>query len=336
VVYGKEFEALEDALESHMTWEETKEMIIESMIRNGEAFVEIVENVGGRFYGLKVLPWQTMRVVSDSHGKVLAFAQTQSNNKVEAFKPEEIIHIKWKPSLDNPVVGRSPIDTLFFDVRIDVGAQISNHAIFENHGVPSNVFILSEDLNAKSADRMMDEIKTHFAKPENAHKSAVLQGVQDIKQLSQNVKDMEYVMARRFTTEKVCSLLGVPRVLLGYTDNVNYSNHEGQMAKYLEMTINPLQKKISSAIWQKISKYFSQDLYFEFVRHEADRDEELHSRARLDFSGGIVTLNEARQMIGMEPIDGINTDEPIYNGVPVSELGMGLDSLTSDNDGAPS
>lgn len=55
---------------------------------------------------------------------------------------------------------------------------------------------------------------------------------------------MSFKEQRSLTTVKVCVALGVPRSILGYIDDVNYSNGDVQYKKFIENTIRPLEERL--------------------------------------------------------------------------------------------
>lgn len=53
---------------------------------------------------------------------------------------------------------------------------------------------------------------------------------------------MQNTERRKYATEKICAVLGVPKVQLGYTEGVNFSNATQQYTKFIENTIRPLER----------------------------------------------------------------------------------------------
>ena len=50
---------------------------------------------------------------------------------------------------------------------------------------------------------------------------------------------MEFINQRHLTTEKVSAIMGVPKLILGYVDNINYSNGRELKKEFLDGTVVP-------------------------------------------------------------------------------------------------
>jgi capsid portal protein len=139
------------------------------------------------------------------------------------------------------------------------------------------------------------------------------------------MKDMEFMDMRKFTTDKVCTAMSVPKTILGYHDGVNFSNAESMYRIFIEETIRPLEILIAQFFSGMIQTEFNTDLSFKFVdNRNFDREEKITEATKL-IDSGLMTINEARDLLGMERFDGVdNVDSPIIkNGyTSVDDLGL--------------
>lgn len=130
------------------------------------------------------------------------------------FDPSEVYHLIDSRDHDNEVIGKSRIETLIYDIMGDAEAGKSNYAFFKNNAIPNTLIILDENLKEDEIDNAIEQLKEQFAGGENKHKISANIGIKDVKQLSQSMRDMEFLALRRFTTDKVCAQMEVPRMLL--------------------------------------------------------------------------------------------------------------------------
>ncbi len=79
--------------------------------------------------------------------------------------------------------------------------------------------------------------------------------MKDYKTLSVTHKDMDFISQKKLTIEKVAAVMGVPKNILGYTDNVNLANGKELRKEYIEGTINPLQEDFEFILNSLMAKF---------------------------------------------------------------------------------
>lgn len=306
--------------------EAIKRRMIRDVHISGNAYFHIQKSQGDTLMKLVPIDARTMRVVCREDGTIVSWIQ-QVGMKSETFKPEEIYHFKIEDDPNSPVYGLPPLETIIWEVRTDLAALISNYEFFENSARPDTQYILDESVSEDGQDEIIKQIQENLKGVENSHKALAIKGVKDVKILTVSPRDMEYNLLRRFTTEKVCAALGVPKSIINYTDGVNYSNGENQTRKYWEGTIAPLngmaERSLSNDLAPRLGVTASK---IKFNDRRFDTEESVREDVKL----GLITINEARQKRGMEYYDpadmGEFVDKPIiYNGgsaIPVMDVGQ--------------
>lgn len=132
----------------------------------------------------------------------------------------------------------------------------------------------------------------------------------DVKPINANHTDMAFKEQRALTTVKVCVALGVPRSILGYIDDVNYSNGDVQYKKFIENTIRPLEERLEE-IFTLLLQDFPEYRGLEFeINDEHIDDFQQRSKLAIDnVNSGLWTRNEARDYIGYERFETDLADE---------------------------
>lgn len=289
-----------------------KDRVMEPRLIAANTYIEKVRNPFGQLIGLKVLDPRTMSVVSDEHGRVLKYIQTlpdSAEKQVDpvVFEPQDIIHWKLGSDPNAEVFGFAPMETVLWEVRTDLSAMVSNYFFFENDAAPSMWYILNDDMDNDQADRAIETIKKQFKGASKRHKSAVLQNIKDIKTVRLSNKDMEFLLGRKYATEKVCAAFGVPKVLLGYTEGVNYTNHEGQLQMFhdgtaveheeafIEMLMGEVMPELGEGAEKRIAIGAKEPMF--------ESQGVLWERAARAREAGLVTVDGGRKIVGLEPID---------------------------------
>lgn len=317
---------IEEVLKKNYNFRKLKKRLIRDLKVTGNAYLHIQKNLNGKVIGVDPVDPRTMNVVTTEYGDIIKWIQRIGTRIVE-FEPGEIAHWKTEDDPNSPVLGLSPLEPIVWEVRTDLAAVVTNYSFFQNDARPAVQYILDEGLSEDQAKDTMDYIREQLKGAENQHKSIAIKGVKEIKQLSINPRDMEFNVLRRFTTEKVCSVYSVPKTILGYTDGVNYSTNEGQMQKFIEATIMPLEEELAEFINKVVAPLCGvADIGIKFNQRRFDTE----TSVREDLKCGIITINEAREKRGMEYYDpaekGEMVDMPIiYAGssaIPLVDVGV--------------
>jgi HK97 family phage portal protein len=269
---------------------------------SGNAFFEIVPSASGSIYGLKRLDPRSMYVVADSHGTILKYVQRVYGSKDVYFEPHQVWHLVFDDDPDNELLGMSPLETALWEARSDIAAAQSNYYFFENDAVPANLYILDPDLSEDEQKEAMNAINNQFSGSKNRHKSAALGGVKEIKTLSMSQKDMEFVIGRKFNTDKVCSVYGVAKYILGYTESVNYSNGEGILRKFYQSTLQPLEGNYAAStngqLFEKLG--IRERVKLQFLPQTFGEEKEEARFALEEMKSGAITLRQYKVKTGQK------------------------------------
>lgn len=282
----------------------------------GNTYIEKVRNSSQQILGVKVLDSRIMAIVSDEYANIYRYIQNSTADGTYGqatdpviFNPDDIIHWKMDEDPNAEVFGISPLEHAIWEARADLAAMTSNYFFFENNAQPSTWYILDEKLTDEQAKGIMKDIKKELKGAKNRNKAAAMQGVKDIKMLRMTNAEMEFLEGRHFGTEKICAAYGVPKVLLGYTEGVNYTNHEGQRKEFYNGTIKDEEEEweaLINGIIEDASKQYkglNERIAYEAMPPLFDDDAILYQRAQQARESGLLTINAARKLIGQEPLD---------------------------------
>lgn len=203
----------------------------------------------------------------------------------------------------------SLLETIVYDVLGDESSVIMNYYYFDNDAIPSALYIMDKNLSEDEQKILLESIKWQLSWARNKSKSIISNGIEDIKKISDDRKDIQFVELRKYATDKVCAVMGVPRIILNYTEWVNYSNAEMQYTKFIENTIRPMEwflNMVFTAMIQDISP----NLEFVAIDNHINDMKEKNVIAVQNVASGIWTRNEAREYIGYDPISIEIMDSP--------------------------
>tara|TARA_R100000951_G_scaffold116401_2_gene128052 strand:- start:4949 stop:7012 length:2064 start_codon:yes stop_codon:yes gene_type:complete len=227
----------------------------------------------------------------------------------------ELKQIKlWHP-LDD-YYGCSPLTAAAMEVDQHNSATKHNINLLENGARPSGavVFKPQDDsgyqvqLSDSQRSQLMSDLNQRFSGSKNAGRPMLLEGDFDWKEMGLSPKDMDFINLKHMAATDIAMCFGVPSQLVGVPDSQTYSNvAEARLALY-EETIIPFLRKVESDLNEWLVPMFSEDLVFEY---DIDRIPALSERRRRIYenvlgavNAGIMTRNEAREMIGLSPVNG--------------------------------
>lgn len=226
--------------------------------------------------------------------------------------PGDVVHFRHGLDPDNVRKGFSPIASLLREVYTDDTAANYSASMLTNMGVPGLMISPDgEDLEVSQEEK--EKIKTEANQRfggDNVGSTMVFGQRMKAQILSFSPQQMAVKDLRRIPEERVAALLGTPAGVVGLgagLDRNTFSNlKEGREALY-ESNLIPTQRLIAAALKHQLLPDFAAptgivlDFDLSNVRILQEDQNALHQRARDDLGAGLIRLNEAREMIGLEP-----------------------------------
>ena len=241
----------------------------------------------------------------------------------------ELKHIKlWNP-LDD-YYGCSPLSAAAVEVDQHNLASQHNINLLNNGARPSGAIIFKPkddggfaiNLSESQRQQLLTDLNNRFTGTSNAGRPMLLEGDFDWKEMGLSPKDMDFINLKHMSATDIALCFGVPSQLVGVPDAQTYANvAEARLALY-EETIIPHLKLVESDLNEWLVPMFDERLYFEFSTENipalAERKRKTYENITSAVTAGIMTRNEAREQIGLSPVDG---GDEIYINASLFPLG---------------
>lgn len=227
----------------------------------------------------------------------------------------EIKHFKmWHP-LDD-YLGCSPLMAAAVD--LDQHNMIAKHNIglLTNGARPSGaiVFKPKDDLGNSTMlsdgqrEQISKDLEQRFTGTKNAGRPVLLEGDFDWKEMAMSPKDMDFLQNKHMASKDIALCFGVPSQLIGIPDSQTYANvQEARLALY-EETILPLSQRVLSDLNEWLSPSFGDEINIqldvESIPAMTERRRKIYENVTAAVREGIISRNEARERLGLEPIKG--------------------------------
>lgn len=227
----------------------------------------------------------------------------------------EVKHFKFWNPLDD-YLGLSPLMAAAVD--LDQHNLIAKHNIglLVNGARPSGaiVFKPKDDmgnmtmLTDSQRQQVASDLESRFTGQKNAGRPMLLEGDFDWKEMGMSPRDMDFLQNKHMAAKDIALCFGVPSQLIGIPDSQTYANvQEARLALY-EETIIPLAKRVESDLNEWLAPSFGDEIN---VRYDVDSIPAMTERRRRVYENvvaavreGIISRNEARDRLGLEPISG--------------------------------
>lgn len=227
----------------------------------------------------------------------------------------EIKHFKFWNPLDD-YLGLSPLMAAAVD--LDQHNMIAKHNIglLNNGARPSGaiVFKPKDDLGnmmtltETQRQQVVRDLEARFTGEKNAGRPMLLEGDFDWKEMAMSPRDMDFLQNKHMAAKDIALCFGVPSQLIGIPDSQTYANvQEARLALY-EETIIPLARRVQSDLNEWLAPSFGDDISIEYdvdaIPAMTERRRRIYENVVSAVREGIISRNEARDRLGLEPING--------------------------------
>lgn len=250
-----------------------------------------------------------------SDGELIGYIMHKSNGQQVPFELDEIYHDKT-PNPFNEWRGMSIVERASQYIDIELVSTSFTLNYMRNSGSPSGIVSLPE-MEKEAFKQFTAQWRESYEGPQNAGKTAFIRGGQaEFKAVGATLQDIDQEITRKMAKEDVFLMLGVPKPLLGGTDDNGFgrANIEALTYIYMSETINPLMirlDKIYSVIlsMQPGRATLGGDKKVTHISPVPD-DKEFNLAQNKALVNVAVTVNEVRKSMGLPPIPGGDDLQP--------------------------
>lgn len=235
-----------------------------------------------------------------------------------AYDPGSLLHFVHNPDEHYPWMGCGLTVALKDVTRNLAQAAKTTRAFMESKWKPSVIIkadsMVDEFSSPEGRKKLLDEYISTAEAGEPWIIPAEQFGVEQIKPLS--LADLAIADVVKLDKRTVAAILGVPPFVLGVGD---YNSAEWNA--FVNNTVRPIAREIEQELTRKL--LISQKMYWRFniaslYSYDLKTTSDVYSNL---YVRGIVTGNEVRDKIGMEPKDGLDDLVILENYIPLGKIG---------------
>lgn len=217
----------------------------------------------------------------------------------------EIIHLKG-------TFDKSPV-TLCREA-IAVAIVMEKHAakLFGRGARPSGILRTKKPLGDQGAKNMIDAFRLQMEGPDNSGRTAILHDDAEWVPMTMSSVDAQFQQLRLFQMQEIARAFNLPATLLGDLSKATWSNSAEMHRQFLQLCLEPWLQSLESALRRAL---FNKDERKKFaIRFDRDDFTNVDLTARATAisslrSSMVLTRNEARSWLDLEPVDDGDTFE---------------------------
>ena len=265
-----------------------------------------------------------MKVVPGRFALPMAYEYEENGQRVQwradpISGQSNILHFKEPHPLDH-FYGLSRMESAASSIDQINTAQAHNVALMQNNATPSGMMVLkpimdvaTKQVRAASTDDLLvaeKMLRERHMGAKNAGRPLVLSGDIDWKALSLSPQELDWLAGKDSAARDVCLVYGVP-FLLVVPGESTYNNRREGLTELWEQTILPLGERFVMRLNAWLAPRFGDDLRLEIDYDaipalEPRRQEKRTTFGKL-YNDGVITVNEARDALGFDAIEGGET-----------------------------
>lgn len=287
----------------------------------GKAPVLKFRNGGKRILQLWPLRPDLLTTVFDNAGRPVSYTYSVGAT-IEKYALEDVVMI-LEPSPRSLYAGYSPMMAAAIEIDMDTAAALWNKHLLENFAEPGAVLSTDGKLDDAKAKEVISAWRKRHAGPSNAGAVTVLDRGLKYEAAGRSPDELQLKDTRAMAREAIVSVLGVPVSLITSAE-VTFSNMETAERIFARDTIEPELRLIFGAMNEFLVPEFSVTEWLDFespVKEDENQKIALASAGE----GRWLTVNDARDIFGYEPLDGGDFIFKPFGLTPA--VGAGLDPV---------
>jgi HK97 family phage portal protein len=304
----------------YMTKFDFTKWMVAQLVLNGNAYAFI--NRDQRFIPTELHPIQSMNVTPYmSDGEL--FYRVQQQGFPALIPAVDMLHFKGL-SMENVLVGKSPIQLHAETLGIDLAAIKSSAAVYKNGTLK---FLLKsqgkiDEAQAKPLRQSLDDVI------DGNKRSTVLPSGVEMERLSLSPQEAQYIESRQFSAEEIARIFGVPASMIGAKDLGKTSveqEYQDFYARTLMAYCKNIEQELNRKLLQEVDKasYYFHFNFNSLLRASANDRADFYNKG---IRGGWLSPNEARAFENANGFEGGDTYYAEGNLVPQDQFAEWMDA----------
>jgi len=294
------------------------QMVLMSLLIDGNAYVRKLRNPSGLLVALKVLDPSRVEPRLAADGSITFVFDS---NRV--LTTEEVL---WIPDLLRPgsIKGISRVSELREVLGISRALDDFSARYFGSGTLSSGIIEVPGDMTEEQATSLKNQFEKNSKGLKHAHRPNILSGGAKFHRMDSDPQQSQLVESREFAVIEVARIFKIQPALLGVMQagSMSYASVEQQHIQFVTLTLRPYIAKIE----EHYSRLLPGDAYLRFSMEGLLRGD-LSSRYTAYSQGiqaGFLSINDIRALEDLAPIDSGSASQPR---VPLANVDLGAATI---------
>jgi HK97 family phage portal protein len=256
---------------------------------------------------LWIMPPDAIQVVPSSRDFISHY-EYKADGLQYRLESKDVIHNKFIDPGDM-YWGMAPLQAASKQIDTDVSALNWNKVSLQNRGITDGVFSFEQPLTKQQFDEARVMVREQYSGTENGRTPWVMGSGATYTPMALSPAEMDFIESRKFTREEICSIFGVPPVMIGYYENATLANVETGRKIFWQDTLIPYLEDIKNCFNLSLTPEFGNDIELGYDTSNVDALQENMTEkinnAKSLWSMGIPFNNVNQRLeLGFDDIEG--------------------------------
>ena len=275
-------------------------MLVTDMLVDGNGFAYIDRDAYGKPKQIIYCPRKTVTI--DWNKRTRRLYYKCSDIKTGRIEPIDMIHLI--KNSDDGITGKGLFQYAKWTLDLAQSTEEAAHGYFDNHCHVAG--ILSTDsprLTQEQRNKIRDSWREAHGKSGTG--MAVLEAGMKYQPVSSSSKEAQMLETRLFNLQDIARFFNISPVLLGDLTHSSYSTIEASLLEFVTHTLYPYITLIENEFSRKLLLPSEKDLYIDLDDNYLIKSDKTSQANYLSvLTKGIISVNEARKQLGLNPVDG--------------------------------
>ena len=307
------WELLDEQPNSWQTSFDFKTYLMSHCCLRGNGLAEIVPGARGSVDRLEPIHAdRVFKLDKAPNGQLRYHVRNEDGVGSRVFLQEELLHVRAPIAPGGGYWAASPIDYARQTIGLALAAEEHGARTFANGARPSGVVKLAGVMGDDAFERFKAQMQEQFTGLKNAGKTLILENGGDFAPITMTAEQLQFIAMRQFQIEEVARWFDVPLVMLHHLTGQSTwgTGVEAIMLAFVRNNLRPWlvawEKSIRRDLITAKGRFAVRFDIESLIQGDSTAVSNFISRLVLN---GVLTRNEARGVIGYNPLAGL--DEPL-------------------------
>ena len=299
---------------SDKSWMDFIQDLLTQKILTGNAFAAWDLGSGinaGKPHNIYSLPSEQMQIIiGDDQRSISGYNLDFAWSENKIVPASDVLHIKApNPDYDEEgdwLFGQSPFRAARRSIQTHNDSLDSGVWFLQNKGAQKILFNKDSemDLSPEAVTQLKNKLRSQSQGTKNTANLPIVDGEFGVLDISSDPSDLLVLEQREFAAKEICNALNFPIQLIGIEASTYQNAKEAKKALW-ENVIIPELCEIRAGLNRWLTPKFGENIILDFDVTDVDalqEDRLMRGKAIKEFAG-MVTINEARAMAGLQPVD---------------------------------